>query len=104
NGADTIRFAIPGSGVHEIALRSTLYITETVTIDATTQPGYASGRPTVRLVGSRAISSLLAAGAASGNVVRGLGFYGFGANAITLLHGSDRNQISDNWLGFSVRG
>src|SRR4051794_7424292 len=103
NGLDSIRFAIPGTGVHEIALRGTLYLREPLIIDGTTQAGY-RGSPTVRLVGSRGIASLVLAGISSGNTIRGLGFYGYGANAVTLLAGSNNNVIRDNWIGFTVRG
>src|ERR1041384_79045 len=39
-GADTINFNIPGSGVKTITLASTLQISDPVTVDGTTQPGY----------------------------------------------------------------
>src|SRR5271166_668008 len=44
-GPDTIQFAIPGSGVQLITLKSPLpQLTTPVTIDGTSQPGY-SGTP-----------------------------------------------------------
>ncbi len=52
-GADTINFNIPGGGFQTIVLASELpTITDPVTIDGTTQPGY-SGIPLVILSGSR---------------------------------------------------
>ena len=51
-GADTINFAIAGAGVHTITLGSQLpTITGTVTIDGTTQPGYA-GMPLIEVKGA----------------------------------------------------
>jgi hypothetical protein len=42
-GADTIAFSIGGGGAQTITLQSSLpAITETVTVDGTTQPGFAS--------------------------------------------------------------
>src|SRR5262249_14246201 len=50
-GADVIDFAIPGAGVHTITLTSALpAITDAVTIDGTTQPGYA-GSPLIEIKG-----------------------------------------------------
>jgi CSLREA domain-containing protein len=51
--ADTIRFNIPGPGAKEIILGSTLTITNPVTIDGRTQPGYPAVPPpfTTPLIG-----------------------------------------------------
>src|SRR5438105_834129 len=48
-GTDTIGFAIPGTGLRTIVLTTGALpaVTDPVTIDATTQPGYA-GQPLVR--------------------------------------------------------
>lgn len=49
---DVVKFNIPSSGPHLIKLSRNLpYITETVILDATTQPGYEPGRPQVVLNG-----------------------------------------------------
>ena len=109
-GADAITFNIAGGGVHTIDLASALpAITDAVTLDATTQAGYASGAPMVVLEGA-------AAGAnangitlqASNSTIRGLQIQGFvnGSSAVSgvaiLLDGSagggDNNTISDNLL------
>ncbi|HLF85374.1 MAG TPA: FG-GAP-like repeat-containing protein, partial [Blastocatellia bacterium] len=51
-GADLIAFNIPGEGVHTIAPATELpIIGDAVTIDATTQPGYA-GTPVIEITGS----------------------------------------------------
>ena len=53
-GADLISFAIPGGGVHTITPASELpTITESVTIDGTTQPGWI-GSPLIELNGATA--------------------------------------------------
>jgi RHS repeat-associated protein len=49
-GADTITFNIPGSGVQTISVFS-LIITDTVTIDGATQPGFA-GPPLIEISGN----------------------------------------------------
>ncbi|MDX6384827.1 MAG: hypothetical protein QOK48_2400, partial [Blastocatellia bacterium] len=59
SGGDTISFNIPGSGVQTITVSSALSsLTKAVTIDGTTQPGFA-GTPLIELNG-------LSAGSASG--------------------------------------
>ncbi len=109
-GADTIDFAIVGSGVQTINLLSALpTITETVTIDATTQAGYASGAPTVVLEGGGAGANANGITLqASNSTVRGLQIQGFvnGSSGTTgagiMIDGStgggDNNTISDNVL------
>ena len=109
-GADTIDFAIAGSGVQTINLLSALpTITETVTIDATTQAGYASGAPTVVLEGGGAGANANGITLqASNSTVRGLQIQGFvnGSSGTTgagiVIDGStgggDNNTISDNVL------
>lgn len=55
-GADTIAFNIPGSGLQTIELSSALpTITDPVTIDGTTQPGYAGG-PLIELHGQTGVT------------------------------------------------
>ncbi|HET8674715.1 MAG TPA: HYR domain-containing protein [Blastocatellia bacterium] len=97
-GADTINFAIPGTGTHTINLLSPLpAITEALTIDATTQPGFA-GTPVVELNGSGA-----GAGAnglnitASNSLVRGLAINRFNGNGIVLS--GNGNIIEGNFIG-----
>src|SRR5947209_3346183 len=69
-GADNITFNIPGAGVHTISPASVLPdITDTVTVDATTQPGFA-GTPLIELDGS-----------------------GVTGSGLTLAAGSDRNTV-----------
>ena len=55
NGADTIDFNVGGGGLQTISPLSALPdVTDTVTIDATTQPGYVSGTPLIQIDGSLA--------------------------------------------------
>ena len=53
NARDTISFNIPGAGVHTINATSGFSITKAVTIDGTTQPGFA-GAPVLELNGAGA--------------------------------------------------
>src|SRR5687767_13557651 len=71
-GADTINFAIPGSGPHVIAITQPLVLTEQVNIDATTQPGYA-GSPlvAVRGVGTQPVLFVVSAEAARNTISNG---------------------------------
>ena len=75
SGADTIRFNIPGDGVHSIALLSALpAFTEQVTIAGQTQPGY-TGVPLIELNGTGAgigANGLVVNATASGTTIRGL--------------------------------
>ncbi len=88
----TIDFAIAGSGVHTIGLLANLpTITAPVTVDATTQPGYA-GSPLVAIDGKNvsvanfAVATGLNFGlGSSGSVVRGLAIDRF-ADGITVGH------------------
>jgi hypothetical protein len=112
-GADEIRFAI-GSGAKTISVVSGALpsITGAVTIDGTTQPGFA-GAPLVRLendTGSTSVPGLDVAAASS--VVRGLVVTGFG-NGIALrasndlvggAASADRNVISGNATGVYIFG
>lgn len=104
NGLDYISFAIPGSGIQFIQLGGTLFITEAVVIDGTSQSPSA-GYPTVYLLGSSAVSStILIAPTAGGSTVRGLGFLWYVNNAITVFDGADGNTLDANWIGFAPAG
>lgn len=102
-GTDKIVFNIPGPGVKSIKVQNALpEIVEQVTIDATTQPGYA-GAPLVELDGTQAgdINGIVIK--ASGSTLRGLaigGFRGFGV----VLSNSDNNTIQANYIGIDATG
>ena len=102
--ADTIQFDIPSSGVQTIQLTSPLpTITQSVSIDGTTEPGY-KGSPLIVIDGSKA-----GAGAdglvlpAGGNTVRGLALVGFSGSAI-VLNSLGGNVVQSNFLGVNASG
>ena len=97
--ADSASFAIPGSGVHTIALASPLpVITDPITLDATTQPGYA-GVPLVRLDGAGLSGSVNGIDVqASNSLVQGFmvtRFSGFGIR-VTI---ATATSITKNFVG-----
>ncbi|MBI3950291.1 MAG: hypothetical protein HY314_07545, partial [Acidobacteria bacterium] len=107
---DMIVFNIPGGSVQTIRLRSPLpTITDPVTIDATTQPGF-SGTPIIELDGGIARSgasglAVTAGGAPSGfvitagnSVVKGLAIGNFNGHAISLQQRGN-NMVMNNYLG-----
>ncbi|MDQ5822964.1 MAG: S-layer homology domain-containing protein [Chloroflexota bacterium] len=103
-GHDTITFNIPGDGVKTIMPNLPLpAITDPVTLDGTTQPGYA-GAPIIELNGS-------AAGAVQGGLVvsggnstiRGLVIKLFDGPGITL-NSSGSNTIEGNYIGTDPSG
>ncbi len=109
-GLDTIRFAI-GTGAKTIALLSELpVIVQPVTIDGTTQPGYA-GSPIIELNGASAgtgANGLHITG--GGSVVAGLvinrfvpGFPSAGGNGIFLETGGG-NEVRGCSIGVNVAG
>src|SRR4051794_18085303 len=91
-GPDVINFSI-GSGVKTIAPTSALpTITEGVTIDATSQPGY-SGTPLVELNGNVAGAGAVGLKiAADGSTVKGLDINNFNSFGI-LIQGGAGNVI-----------
>ena len=109
-GPDTIRFAI-GSGVKSIALAAPLpTIFDPVTIDGTTQPGYA-GTPIIELNGAGAGTGADGLHITAGSsVVTGLvinrfvpGFPNLGGNGIFLDTGGG-NVVRGCYVGVNVAG
>ena len=101
-GADMIDFNIPGAGVHTIMPASALpTITDPVTIDGTTQPGFA-GSPIIELSGAIAGPANGLYIVAGSSVVRGLVINRF-KNGI-LLDTSVGNVIEGNFIGTDVTG
>jgi hypothetical protein len=106
-GADTITFAIPGAGTRIINLLSPLPdITGPLTIDGTTQPGFA-GSPLIALRGGNGGSTLKIT--AGNSVVRGLDicspFTGFGPFDIEIINAGN-NRIEGNVIseaGIQIR-
>jgi titin len=101
--SNTIVFAIPGPGVHTITPLSPLpTITNSVTIDGTSQPGY-SGTPLIELDGTSAGAN--ATGLvldASNCTVRGLVINSFSRFGIDLHTSS--NVIQGNYVGVDTTG
>jgi VCBS repeat-containing protein len=102
--ADTIRFAIAGGGVHRIQLTSALpAITATVTLDATTQTGYA-GTPLIELDGSLISGS--ATGfelVASDSTIKGFAIFGFENHGI-FVNSNTGSLIIGNHVGLNAAG
>ncbi|MEM7048398.1 MAG: hypothetical protein AAF604_02015 [Acidobacteriota bacterium] len=106
---DTITFAIPGTGPHEIALSTALpTITAPVTIDGTTQSGNGTvcttaipDRPTYQVIVS---STGFRLGAGSdGSTIRGLNVRGFSGRLIHV-DGSANHVVACNFLGTNETG
>ena len=103
SGADAIVFNIPGSGVQTIALSDTLpIVSEAVTIDATTQPGFA-GTPLIELNGDGLGQGQGIQVNGGGTVVRGFAINRFSGNGILLFRGSG-NIIEGNFIGTDASG
>jgi hypothetical protein len=104
SGPSQILFNIPGPGPYVIQPSSPLPVmTRPVSIDGTTQPGYA-GHPTVQIDGSLAgvaANGLVLTGGSS--LVRGLAIGGFNGNGIMLNIGGT-NRIAGNYLGTNLAG
>lgn len=100
-GSDVIAFNIPGAGAHTITPGTALPdVTESVTIDGTTQPGFV-GFPLIELDGS---STMFVNGLtllASNCVIRGMVVGRFGTG---LACSSDGNKIEGNFIGTDVTG
>ncbi len=108
-GADTINFDIGGGGPATISPLSVLPdITDTVTIDATNQPGW-SGTPLIQIDGTLAGAvggltfSVGSSVDSSGSLVQGLIISNFsGAAGITL--NSDSDVVQGDWIGTDATG
>ncbi len=100
-GADVLTFNIPGAGAHTINLTSVLpTISDPVTIDGTTQPGFA-GSPVIELNGTMVPADGLTI-IAGNSTVRGLVINRFVNGIIVLSNGN--NIIEGNFLGTDVTG
>lgn len=106
-GADVIAFSIPGAGVHTIQPLTALpSVDDPVTIDGTTQPGYAAGSPVIELDGSVAGASVhglnIVAGS-DGSTVVGLVINRFSASGINISL-SGGNTVRDSYIGTDATG
>lgn len=99
---DTITFSI-GTGAHTITLSSALpAITNSVVIDATTQPGYAD-KPLIELSGASVGSGSGLWLAGGSNTVRGLIINGFPSCGLDV-EGGGTNVIAGNYIGTDSSG
>jgi hypothetical protein len=98
--ADTIAFNIPGAGAHTITPISALpEIRDQVTIDGTSQPGFA-GTPVIELAGpGTGMDGLTLRG--DNSSVKGLVIHGFNQAIVLLAKG---NVIAGNYIGTDVTG
>lgn len=106
-GQNEVRFSIPGPGPYSIAPTSDLpAISNTVTIDATTQPGFA-GLPIIEIDGSRNTGPGNTGNGlrinAPGCTIRGLAINRFNAFGIAL-GGVSGGTIAGNFLGTDPSG
>ena len=99
-GADVIKFDIAGAGPHIISLSSVLPdITETVIINGSSEPDFASN-PVLVIDGNGLNGDgLVLTSGASGSTISGLVIRDFTSNAIQINSGSDGNTITGNYLG-----
>ncbi len=106
SGANTIAFALSGSGLHTIVLQSPLpAITNPVTLDGTTQPGFV-GTPIIELDGSGAGGNAVGLQISAGNsTVRGLVIHGFSQSGIAITgSNASGNVIEENYIGTDATG
>jgi hypothetical protein len=113
-GADSIRFNIPGTGVHTIAVASALPpLSDSLgaVVDGYTQPGAAPNTHPAGINATLGIEITPAVGFAScngfalpsdGNLIRGLVINGFGCAGI-LINGSN-NVVEGNFVGTDPMG
>jgi hypothetical protein len=95
----TIAFNIPGSGVHTITVPSALpWLTVPVTIDGTTQPGYA-GAPLIELHGLQVPGVVVMGG---NSTLRGLVLNGFGT--AILFQSGGGNVVEGCYVGTDAAG
>ncbi|MEM7352693.1 MAG: VCBS repeat-containing protein, partial [Acidobacteriota bacterium] len=102
-GPDTVHFALPGAGPHELAVGAAdpIEITEELTIDATSQAGYLF-TPVVEVAfaGGGAVPGLSVI--ADDVLVCGLSITGFPLEGIVVT--GDRVVLEANWIGVEPSG
>ena len=103
-GPDRIEFNLVGSGVQSISLSSALpAITDSVTIDGSTQPGY-TDQPLVELNGSAVVGHGFTIVAANSEI-RGLAINRFRGNGIFISGtAATGNRIVANRIGTNAEG
>ena len=96
---NSIDFDIPGSGVQTIEPLSALpALTQPVTIDGTTEPGY-NGQPLIQIDGTEAGSGVVGievASSASGSAIRGLSITDFSGGGVQVNGASNVAIVNDD--------
>ncbi|MEW6128598.1 MAG: BACON domain-containing carbohydrate-binding protein [Acidobacteriota bacterium] len=101
-GADTINFAI-GSGLQTINLTADLpALTETVTVDGTTQPGFA-GTPVIEINSSGATSGIGLKVSGGTSLIKGLNVHGFTLTGVQFVLVGN-NKLEGCYLGTDPAG
>ena len=101
---DSISFNIPGSGLHTIYLATALpAVTGPTTIDASTEPGYTTGVPSVAIDGgANKVSGFEFTATASHSTLRGFAIYRF--TAAVAVRSADSVTIAGNRIGVTADG
>lgn len=101
-GFDFIRFNIPGTGPFLIEVGTSLpTITERVSINAATQPGF-NDAPIVELRGTFGSGNAFRIEAPGASFIRGFAINGFGT-AIAILNG-ENTGLFQNYIGLDITG
>src|SRR4051812_32037755 len=101
SGTDTINFQIPpaGTGTYTISVVSVLpTITDTVTIDATTQSDR-KGAPNILVNGTGTPGGTNGFNLGAPTTMKGLAIGGFPGAGVDLAQGSAQSTIQGNYLG-----
>ncbi len=102
-GPDTIEFAIPGDGPHQIAPATALPdVLGTTAIDGRTQPGY-EGLPVIELDGQETVSPRGLNMVGADSLVAGLSIHGFVGSQQLWVHGA-RSVVVANHIGTGPLG
>ena len=103
-GADLITFNIGGGGQQTLDVFSELpAITDSVTIDGTTQPGFA-GNPIIEVNGLNAPSADGLIVTAPGTTIRGLVINRFSGSGISISMNASNAIVERNFIGTSITG
>jgi parallel beta-helix repeat protein len=99
---DTITFAIPSGPFTISPLTAFPVVSQGVTIDGTSQPGY-SGSPIVQLDGAAIVASASGLQLSTDTVVKGLSITRFTGHGIDMTSAS-RVSVLGNWVGLDSLG
>lgn len=102
-GEDTIAFSIPSGGLTIRPTNALPALTDPVTVDGSTQPGYA-GAPLIELQGTSAGAAVDGLKLATSNsVIRGLVINRFAGDGIEITNGTN-NRIEGCYVGLNLAG